>query len=63
MEPVSPVVEVQSLNHWTTREVPDLNIKSTSKSTIVALHLKWENKARIGMNNEQSQPMCLLYEV
>ena len=23
MEPAPPAVEVQSLNHWTTREVPD----------------------------------------
>ena len=55
MEPVSPVVEVQSLNQWTTREIPDLNIKSTFKSTIVAPHLKWENKARIGIVNNCSQ--------
>ena len=25
MEAVSPVVEAQSLNHWTTREVPRVN--------------------------------------
>ena len=26
LEPVAPVVEAQSLNHWTTREVPPVDI-------------------------------------
>ena len=26
MEPVPPAVEVQSLNHWTAREVPGMGI-------------------------------------
>ena len=55
MKPMTPVVEVQSLNHRTTREVPDLSTQSTFKSTIVAPHLKWKNKARIGMVNNLSQ--------
>ena len=28
IEPLSPALEAQSLNHWTTREVPQLHLLS-----------------------------------
>ena len=40
IEPVSPVLEAWSLNHWTTREVPEPQFLPSLTSSLLSGHMR-----------------------
>ena len=43
-EPTPPVVEVQNLNNWTTREVPPISFKEKLHKAIITIMHGWTYK-------------------
>ena len=49
IEPVSPVLEAWSLNHWTTREVPEPQFLPSLTSSLLSGHMRLYQSVRVAI--------------
>ena len=58
IEPVSPVSEARSLNHWTTREVPEPQFLPSLTSSLLSGHMRLYQSVRVAIAKNH-RPGCL----